>query len=30
LHSWGNGETPNPFCLVAASDKRATRELVQS
>jgi hypothetical protein len=30
LQSWDNGETPNPLCLVAASDNRATRELVQS
>jgi hypothetical protein len=30
LQSWDNGETPNPLCLVAGSDKRATRELVQS
>ena len=29
LQSWGNGWTRNPLCLVAASEYRATTELVE-
>ena len=30
VQDWDNGETRNPLCLVAASEYRATRELVES
>ena len=30
LQSWDNGGTLNPLCLTAASDNKATRELVKS
>jgi hypothetical protein len=30
LQSWDNGWTRNPLCLVAASEYRATRELLES